>query len=215
MSSGEIGRLVRQIPTQYPFVLVDRILEHDPAGRLLAVKNVTGAEDFFADDPELYEIYTAPEQLHQIKPALEARGYPIEQAKVEVGQDVVLAGGMEMKNFESKTLGRTFDSVIFSTGIVPPGGGAVTPAAPSASAAAGAAVGAAGRPARAEAAEAASAAGETRSGIRYTFWEPPSMVHAAIPLPSRIHLPAYIPVRASVIPPLVCRQWFSESGAHP
>jgi len=48
MSSGEIGRLVRQIPTQYPFVLVDRILEHDPAGRLVAVKNVTGAEDFFA-----------------------------------------------------------------------------------------------------------------------------------------------------------------------
>ena len=48
MSSGEIGRLVRQIPTQYPFVLVDRILEHDPAGRLVATKNVTGAEDFFA-----------------------------------------------------------------------------------------------------------------------------------------------------------------------
>ncbi len=48
MSSGEIGRLVRQIPTQYPFVLVDRILEYDPAGRLLAAKNVTGAEDFFA-----------------------------------------------------------------------------------------------------------------------------------------------------------------------
>jgi UDP-N-acetylglucosamine acyltransferase len=48
MSSGEIGRLVRQIPTQYPFVLVDRILEHDPAGRLVAAKNVTGSEDFFA-----------------------------------------------------------------------------------------------------------------------------------------------------------------------
>jgi UDP-N-acetylglucosamine acyltransferase len=48
MTSGEIGRLVRQIPTQYPFVLVDRILEHDAAGRLVAAKNVTGAEDFFA-----------------------------------------------------------------------------------------------------------------------------------------------------------------------
>jgi UDP-N-acetylglucosamine acyltransferase len=47
MSSGEIGRLVRQIPTQYPFVLVDRILEHDPAGRLVATKNVSGTEDFF------------------------------------------------------------------------------------------------------------------------------------------------------------------------
>jgi UDP-N-acetylglucosamine acyltransferase len=48
MSSGEIGRLVRQIPTQYPFVLVDRILEHDPGGRLVAAKNVSGTEDFFA-----------------------------------------------------------------------------------------------------------------------------------------------------------------------
>ena len=48
MSSGEIGRLVRQLPTQYPFVLVDRIVEHDRAGRLVASKNVTGAEDFFA-----------------------------------------------------------------------------------------------------------------------------------------------------------------------
>jgi UDP-N-acetylglucosamine acyltransferase len=48
MSSGEIGRLVRQIPTQYPFVLVDRILEHDAGGRLVATKNVTGSEDFFA-----------------------------------------------------------------------------------------------------------------------------------------------------------------------
>ncbi len=48
MSSGEIGRLVRQIPTQYPFVLVDRILEHDPGGRLVATKNVSGTEDFFA-----------------------------------------------------------------------------------------------------------------------------------------------------------------------
>ncbi len=48
MSSGEIGRLVRQLPTQYPFVLVDRILEHDRAGRLVAAKNVTGSEDFFA-----------------------------------------------------------------------------------------------------------------------------------------------------------------------
>ncbi len=38
---------MRQIPSQYPFVLVDRVLEHHPAGRLVAVKNVTGAEEFF------------------------------------------------------------------------------------------------------------------------------------------------------------------------
>jgi UDP-N-acetylglucosamine acyltransferase len=43
----DVARLVRQIPTQYPFVMIDRILEHDPSGRLVAVKSVTGSEDFF------------------------------------------------------------------------------------------------------------------------------------------------------------------------
>ncbi len=43
----DIARLIRQIPSQYPFVLVDRVVEHDPSGRLVAVKNVTGSEEFF------------------------------------------------------------------------------------------------------------------------------------------------------------------------
>ncbi len=47
MSAIDIAGLVRQIPSQYPFVLVDRVLEHDPASGLVASKNVTGTEDFF------------------------------------------------------------------------------------------------------------------------------------------------------------------------
>src|SRR5687768_18424499 len=47
MSQVDIPGLIRQIPTQYPFVLVDRVLEHDPGGRLVALKNVTGSEEFF------------------------------------------------------------------------------------------------------------------------------------------------------------------------
>jgi UDP-N-acetylglucosamine acyltransferase len=43
----DIGRLIKQIPSQYPFVLVDRVIEHDPATGLVGVKNVTGSEDFF------------------------------------------------------------------------------------------------------------------------------------------------------------------------
>jgi len=42
----DIGRLVRQIPSQYPFVLVDRVVTHDASG-LVAVKSVTGSEEFF------------------------------------------------------------------------------------------------------------------------------------------------------------------------
>jgi UDP-N-acetylglucosamine acyltransferase len=43
----DIAGLIRQIPSQYPFVLVDRVLEHDPEGRLVATKMVTGSEEFF------------------------------------------------------------------------------------------------------------------------------------------------------------------------
>jgi UDP-N-acetylglucosamine acyltransferase len=44
----DVPALLRQIPSQYPFVLIDRVLEHDPAeGRLVALKNVTGSEEFF------------------------------------------------------------------------------------------------------------------------------------------------------------------------
>lgn len=41
----------------------------------------------------------------------------IPATKLEVGEAVSFASGMEMKNLESKTLDRTFDSVIFSSGV--------------------------------------------------------------------------------------------------
>jgi len=43
--------------------------------------------------------------------------YAIPQTAVMVGQKLALQPGMEMKNFKSKTLNRTFESVIFSGGI--------------------------------------------------------------------------------------------------
>ena len=42
----------------------------------------------------------------------------IPQTKVTVGQLVTCQPGMEMKNFTSKTLNRTFASIIFSSGIL-------------------------------------------------------------------------------------------------
>jgi len=46
------------------------------------------------------------------------------QMQVKVGDDVVLMPGNEMHNFVSKTLNRTFKSIIFSPGPVDGGGGA-------------------------------------------------------------------------------------------
>lgn len=40
------------------------------------------------------------------------------ETQVAVGQEITIYAGMEMKNFKSNTLNRTFDSIIFSSGIV-------------------------------------------------------------------------------------------------
>jgi hypothetical protein len=38
--------------------------------------------------------------------------------EVKVGDEVELVAGMEMQNFQSKSLGRTFETIIFSQGVV-------------------------------------------------------------------------------------------------
>lgn len=43
-----------------------------------------GAEDFVAEDPELFEIFTAPEDLHRVKSELEALGFTPEEAKMDM-----------------------------------------------------------------------------------------------------------------------------------
>jgi UDP-N-acetylglucosamine acyltransferase len=43
----DVPALLRQITSHYPFVLVDRVTQAEPGGRIVALKNVTGAEEFF------------------------------------------------------------------------------------------------------------------------------------------------------------------------
>jgi hypothetical protein len=42
----------------------------------------------------------------------------IPESKVEAGQEVAVQPGMVMKSFESKALGKTFDKIVFSPGLV-------------------------------------------------------------------------------------------------
>ena len=46
---GEIGiaEILVRLPHAYPFALLDRVLEHEPGKRVLALKNVTYNEPFF------------------------------------------------------------------------------------------------------------------------------------------------------------------------
>jgi hypothetical protein len=54
----------------------------------------------------------------------------IAESTVAVGEEVVLASGMEMIEFQSKSLDRTFDSIIFSEGLISQGGVAAGGAKP-------------------------------------------------------------------------------------
>ncbi len=42
----------------------------------------------------------------------------VPKTKIVKGQDITFSPGTEMQNFESKTLKRTFDSIIFSGGVI-------------------------------------------------------------------------------------------------
>jgi len=42
----------------------------------------------------------------------------IPETKIDQGTEITYSSGMVMKNFDSKTLGRTFETIIFSSGIV-------------------------------------------------------------------------------------------------
>jgi hypothetical protein len=53
----------------------------------------------------------------------------IPQSPIKVGQQVELRPGMEMKQFTSKTLKRTFDTIVFSGGLAAAPASAAAPAA--------------------------------------------------------------------------------------
>ena len=43
----DVGAVMKILPHRYPFLLVDRVLEHEPRRRVLALKNVSCNEPFF------------------------------------------------------------------------------------------------------------------------------------------------------------------------
>lgn len=43
----DVRRITQLLPHRYPFLLIDRVLSHEPGKRLTAIKNVTSNEPFF------------------------------------------------------------------------------------------------------------------------------------------------------------------------
>src|SRR5664279_4836314 len=78
---GESGCVAFLFKKQGYLIMPKSVGEED---KVMEAALDAGAEDFLADDPDLYEIYTSPEELHKVKAALEAHGLAVEQAKVEM-----------------------------------------------------------------------------------------------------------------------------------
>ena len=47
MTSMEIREILQYLPHRFPFVLIDRVLSHEPGKRIVAIKNVTINEPYF------------------------------------------------------------------------------------------------------------------------------------------------------------------------
>ncbi len=52
----------------------------------------------------------------------------VPMTEIKVGQQVTFQPGTEMGNFTSKTLNRTFENIVFSTGLIQPGAASAKPA---------------------------------------------------------------------------------------
>jgi len=79
---GENG-CVSWLFTRKGLLLVARNDELDE-DTLLEQALEAGAEDFDAEDTDYYRIYTAPEELHSVKEALEAAGVAVESSEMDM-----------------------------------------------------------------------------------------------------------------------------------
>jgi len=44
----DINQIQKILPQRYPFLMIDRVLEHEPGKKVVALKNVTVNEEFFS-----------------------------------------------------------------------------------------------------------------------------------------------------------------------
>ncbi|BCS53258.1 hypothetical protein [Geobacter sp. SVR] len=110
-----------------------RDLAEPAAGPSAAVKEVRPLEAASgAPEASAARLPDAPLLAGKVAETMDAGGYTyillekdgrkkwvaIPEAKVAVGQEVQVAPGMEMGRFTSKSLGRSFDDILFSVGLV-------------------------------------------------------------------------------------------------
>ncbi|HET7453733.1 MAG TPA: YebC/PmpR family DNA-binding transcriptional regulator [Thermoanaerobaculia bacterium] len=78
---GESG-CVRFMFDKKGYIAVER--DKVAEDRLMEIALEAGADDLLTDDPEYFEIYTAPEALNEVKTKIEAKGVPVAASEVSM-----------------------------------------------------------------------------------------------------------------------------------
>ena len=90
----DINEIRRLLPQRYPFLMIDRVLDYTPDGRLLALKNITGNEPLFNGHFPDYPVFPGVMMLEAMAQAASILASMSEAAKVDVGKEALylLAG---------------------------------------------------------------------------------------------------------------------------
>jgi len=84
-SGGNLGEngSVSWLFTRKGLILIPRDGEIDE-DRVMEIALESGAEDLDTEDPEYFRVFTAPDELHQVKDSIEAAGLPVENAEFDM-----------------------------------------------------------------------------------------------------------------------------------
>jgi len=87
--------------------------------KTILVPEPVSANQAIAETGSILETMNASGYTYmKVQTTIEEAWVAIPETEVKVGENVTFLEGMVMKDFHSKTLGRTFDTIIFSSGLV-------------------------------------------------------------------------------------------------
>jgi UDP-N-acetylglucosamine acyltransferase len=107
----DINQIKKLLPHRYPFLLVDKVVEHEPGKRIVAIKNVTSNEEFF--NGHFPENPVMPGVL-QLEALAQAAGLMMAGTQTDLGEKkLVLFGGANDVRFRKPVLpGDTLELVV-------------------------------------------------------------------------------------------------------
>jgi 3-hydroxyacyl-[acyl-carrier-protein] dehydratase len=110
----DIQQILRLLPHRYPFLLIDRVLDHTPGEKITALKNVTMNEPFFQGHFPVEPIMPGVLIIEGLAQAGAVLAFLTEQERV--GESLVYFTGIDKARFRRKVV--PGDQIIYEVAII-------------------------------------------------------------------------------------------------